>query len=57
MMKFAIYEDPGSGKFVLIRLPDRFVHGSKLTILPTDRRFDPHEEAVAALPDLLTLEE
>jgi hypothetical protein len=55
-MKFAIYEDPISRKFVLIRLPDRFVHGSKLTILPTDRWFDTREEAVAALPDLLNLE-
>jgi hypothetical protein len=55
-MKFAIYEDPVSRKFALVRLPNRFVCGSKLTVRPTDRWFDTHEEAVAALPELLNRE-
>ena len=55
-MKYAIHEDPATHKFVLVRLPDRFVEGDPLTIRPTDRWFDSHAAAVAALPDLLTLE-
>ena len=54
-MKHVIYEDPISRKFALIRLPDRFVEGDKLPIPPTERWFQTHEEAVAALPELLDL--
>jgi hypothetical protein len=56
-MKHVIYEDPISRKFALIRLPDRFVEGDKLPIPPTERWFQTHEEAVAALPELLDLYE
>jgi hypothetical protein len=56
-MKHVIYEDPVTHKFALIRLPDRFLAGDKLPILPTDRWFDTREEAVAALSGLLNQEE
>jgi hypothetical protein len=56
-MKYTIYEDPITHKFALLRLPDRFVDGDKLSILSTERWFDSREEAVAALPGLLNLEE
>ena len=55
-MKYAIYKDPVTGRFALVHLPDRFIDGDKLPILPTDRWFDSHEDAVAALPDLLNLD-
>jgi hypothetical protein len=56
-MKHVIYEDPVTHKFALIRLPDKFLAGDKLPILPTDRWFDTREAAVAALPELLDREE
>lgn len=56
-MKYTIHEDPRTRKFALIRLPNHFLDGDELPILPTDRWFDSHEEAVAALPELLNREE
>jgi hypothetical protein len=56
-MKYTIYEDPITHKYALLRLPDKFVNGDKLTVPPTDRWFDSHEEAVAALPELFKREE
>jgi hypothetical protein len=56
-MKHTIYEDPVTHKFALVRLPDKFLTGDKLPILPTDRWFDTREEAVAALPELLNQED
>ena len=56
-MKHVIYEDPVTHKFALIRLPDKYLAGDKLLILPTDRWFDTRDEAVAALPELLNQEE
>jgi len=50
-MKYTIYEDPVALKFALLRLPDKFIDGDRLPILPTDRWFDSREEAVAALPN------
>jgi len=55
-VKYAIYEDPVTRRFALIRVPDKFIDGDKLPILPTERWFDSHEDAVAALPELLNLE-
>ena len=55
-MKYAIYEDPVTHKFALLRLPDKFMDGDRLSILPTDRWFDSRDGAVAALPELLNLE-
>jgi hypothetical protein len=56
-MKYTIYEDPLTHRFTLLRLPNQFVDGDPLTILPTDRWFESREEAVAALPELLNREE
>jgi hypothetical protein len=55
-VKYAIYEDPKTRKFALIHLPDKFIEGDAVPILPTDRWFDSREEAVATLPELLNLE-
>ena len=52
-MKHALYEDPITHQFALIRLPVQFADGDKVPTLPTDRWFSTREEAVAALPDLL----
>jgi hypothetical protein len=56
-MKYTIYEDPITHKYALLRLPDKFVDGDRLPVLPTDHWFDSREEAVAALPELFTREE
>jgi hypothetical protein len=56
IVKYGIYEDPVTHRFALVRLPDKFVEGDQLPILPTERWFDNREEAVAALPELLNLE-
>ncbi len=56
-MKYTIYEDPVTHKFALLRLPDKFVDGDRLPILPMDRWFDSRNEAVAALSELLNREE
>lgn len=55
-MKHTIYEDPVTHKFALVRLPDKFIKGDKVPVLPTDRWFDTRDEARAALPDLLNLD-
>jgi hypothetical protein len=56
-MKHTIYEDPVTHKFALIRLPHKFADGDKLPISPLDRWHATREEAVAALPELLNLDE
>jgi hypothetical protein len=56
-MKHVVYEDPLSGRFALVRLPDRFIEGDKLPIRPTERWFESREAAIAALPQLLDLED
>ena len=56
-MKHTIYEDPVTHKFAWLRLPNTFVAGDKLPICATDRWFQTREEAVAALSDLLNLED
>jgi hypothetical protein len=55
-VKYAIYEDAVTHRFALIQLPAMFVDGDDVPIPPADCWFDSHEEAVAALPDLLNLE-
>jgi len=54
-MKHTIYEDPVTHKFALIAVPPRFIDGDKLPIPESIRWFNTREEAVAALPDLLNL--
>ena len=56
-MKHALYEDPTSHKFALIRLPAKFADGDSIPLRPTDRWFSTREEAIAALPELLNLPE
>jgi hypothetical protein len=56
-MKYTIYEDPLTHMFAHLPLPSRFVEGDKLPIVATDRWFGSREEAIAALPELLTREE
>jgi hypothetical protein len=36
VMKYTIYEDPVTRKFALLRLPDKFMDGDRLTVLPTE---------------------
>ena len=55
-VKSTIYEDPVTHRFALIRLPDEFFEGDKVQVRPSDRWFESHEEAIAALPDLLNQE-
>ena len=52
-MKFTIYEDPRTHKFMLLQLPPQFLDGDVLVIPQTDRWFPSHEDAVAALGELL----
>lgn len=56
-MKHTIYEDPVTRKFAWIAVPPQFADGDKLPIPPSAHWFDTREEAVAALPDLLNLDE
>ena len=56
-VKYTIYEDPITHKFALLQLPDKFIDGDRLPVRPTYQWFESHEEAVAALPDLLNRED
>jgi hypothetical protein len=56
-MKYTIYEDPLTHKFALLPLPNRFVDGDTLPLAFIDQWFGSHEEAIAALPELLDREE
>ena len=56
-MKYTLYEDPVTHKFAFLPLPNRFVVGDKLPVVVADRWFASREEAIAALPELLTREE
>ena len=56
-MKHTIYEDPTTHKFALLKLPDRFRTGDRLPKPSTSRWFDSREAAVAALSELLELDE
>jgi hypothetical protein len=42
-MRCTLYEDAITHKFALLRVPNGFVEGDKLTILTTDRWFESHE--------------
>lgn len=56
-MKYALYEDPLTHKFAFFPLPSRFVDGDTLLTVASDRWFESHAEAIAALPELLNREE
>ena len=55
-VKHTLYEDPVTHKFALVRLPNNFIEGDKVPVLPTDRWFDTREEVERALVDLLSLD-
>src|SRR6185295_8762539 len=56
-MKHAIYEDPITRRFAIIRLPIKFADGDKLPILPTTQWFGTREEVIATLPELFNQDE
>lgn len=56
-MKHTLYEHPVTHRFALLRLPDKFIEGDELPIAATDRWFATREEAVAALSELLNLDD
>jgi hypothetical protein len=56
-MKYTIYEDPLTHRFAFLPLPNRFTEGDKLPAVVSERWFVSREEAIAALPELLNLEE
>lgn len=57
LMKYAIYEHPRTHAFGLLPLPNRFVDGDALPIRDVHRWFKTHDEAIAALTDLLNRED
>jgi hypothetical protein len=56
-MKYTIYEDPTTHQFAHRPLPSRFVAGDRLPAVVTDRWFESHDAAVAALGELLDRDE
>ena len=56
-MKYTIYEDPITHRFAHAPLPSHFVDGDRLPAVVTDRWFESHEAAVAALQELLDRDE
>lgn len=56
-MRHALYEDPRTHKFALIRLPSIFVEGDELPIPPTARWFRTRAEALATISDLFDQKE
>jgi hypothetical protein len=56
-VKHALYEDPVTHKFAMVRLPTKFVVGDTLPVSPVDRWFDTRDAAVAALSELFNEDE
>jgi len=56
-MKYTIYEDPITHRFAHRPLPSRFLDGDRLPAVVTDRWFDSHDAAIAALSELLDRDE
>jgi hypothetical protein len=56
-MKYTIYEDPITHQFAHVPLPSRFLDGDRLPAIVTDRWFESHDAAVAALGELLDRDE
>jgi hypothetical protein len=56
-MRYTIYEHPLTHQFAFVGLPHGFVEGEELPPVATDQWFRSREEAIAALPTLLDLEE
>jgi hypothetical protein len=51
-VKHALYEDPVTHKFAMVRLPTKFIAGDTLPASGVERWFDTREAAVAALSEL-----
>ena len=56
-MKYIIYEDPITHRFAHAPLPSRFLDGDRLPAVVTERWFESHDAAVAALQELLDRDE
>ena len=56
-MKYAIYQNPFTHQFAIVRVPPRFQDGDKLPLLNDERWFTTREAAIAALPELLNRDE
>lgn len=56
-MRYTIYEHPLTHLFAFVALPHGFAEGEELPPVSTDRWFRSREEAIAALPGLLELED
>jgi len=56
-MKYTIYEDPITHRFAHAPLPSHFVDGDRPPAVVTDRWFESHDAAVAALQELLDRDE
>ena len=51
-MKYAVYENPHTHQFALVRLPPRFLEGDRLPVTATERWFPTKEDALGALAEL-----
>jgi hypothetical protein len=56
-MKYTIYQDPITHQFAHLPLPHRFLDGDELPTVVTDRWFESHDAAIAALSELLDRED
>jgi len=56
-MKYTIYEDPITHQFAHLPLPSRSLDGDRLPAVVTDRWFESHAAAIAALRELLDRDE
>jgi hypothetical protein len=56
-MRHALYEDPVTRKFTLIRVPPTFAEGDELPMPPTVQWLDTRADVISALPVLFEVEE
>jgi hypothetical protein len=56
-MKYTIYKDPTTHRCAHLPLPRGFLVGDQLPAVVTDRWFESHEAATAALAELLDRDE
>jgi hypothetical protein len=56
-MKYTIYEDPITRRCAHLPLPSCFLDGDQLPAVFTDRWFESHDAATAALAELLDRDE
>jgi len=51
-MKYAIYEDPDTHRFAVVRLPPRFAQGDAVPLPSSIRWFQTRDEVIATLSEL-----